>query len=456
VLKSGLSKALLSALIGLLFVVSPAFAKGRYSHYALGDLAAATPSPVSGGLLLMGGGDRNHDAMRWFFGKAGNGHIVILRASLGPGDRRGVLTTRYRRHRSLTETFVFHGSRRPADGPERSSTGLKQCRRHLHRGRRPGALRALLAAAPRWSDILNAHVAAGKPLAGTSAGLAIHGEQLYGAMADGSIKSPEALADPVRRRPTRSRATFLHLVAAQGRRHRHAFQGARPPRAPVRLPRQGAGRPPRRPACRCSASASMKAPRSRSSPTAARASMRPRPTAARGSSTAAALRGLAHRRPARTRRASSVDGRRPRLGRSTCPRAQVDEPHLHARNYAARGGEISRGAALVARHPRRRRGHRARGAHARKGDAAYRAGLDAALQRGRRGPRQGRRGARRRRRRGARARGQSAVQRRPRRGVHRRGPATSSTPPSWTAGRSRPARSRASRARATRSISRAP
>jgi beta-aspartyl-peptidase (threonine type) len=47
------------------------------------------------------------------------------------------------------------------------------------------------------AEILNAHVAAGKPLAGTSAGLAMLGEKLYGAMDDGSLTSPEALSDPM-------------------------------------------------------------------------------------------------------------------------------------------------------------------------------------------------------------------------------------------------------------------
>jgi beta-aspartyl-peptidase (threonine type) len=60
----------------------PALAKAQgYRHYQIGTLTSATPDPVSGGLLLMGGGDRNHDAMHWFFAKAGHGHIVILRAS---------------------------------------------------------------------------------------------------------------------------------------------------------------------------------------------------------------------------------------------------------------------------------------------------------------------------------------------------------------------------------------
>ena len=36
----------------------------------------------------MGGGDRNFDAMRWFMQRAGNGHIVVLRASQGSGSAR--------------------------------------------------------------------------------------------------------------------------------------------------------------------------------------------------------------------------------------------------------------------------------------------------------------------------------------------------------------------------------
>ena len=78
-----------------------------YEHYVFGKLNTPTPGPVSGGLLLMGGGDRNIDAMKWFFGKAGNGHIVVLSASYGKEigqeffhDIGGIQST---------EIFVFHG-----------------------------------------------------------------------------------------------------------------------------------------------------------------------------------------------------------------------------------------------------------------------------------------------------------------------------------------------------------
>ncbi|MFD0848766.1 isoaspartyl peptidase/L-asparaginase [Sphingosinicella xenopeptidilytica] len=204
-----MSKGLLSALIGLFFVVSPAFAKGRYSHYVLGDLTAATPSPVSGGLLLMGGGDRNHDSMRWFFGKAGHGHIVILRASLGPEigkefyNELGGITS--------AETFVFKDRAAAAD-PKILASLKRADGIFIAGGDQSRYVRYWKGT--EVEDILNAHVAAGKPLAGTSAGLAILGEQLYSA-AVGSIKSHEALADPFGAANTIER-DFLDLSLLKG------------------------------------------------------------------------------------------------------------------------------------------------------------------------------------------------------------------------------------------------
>lgn len=208
-LRSGLSKALFSALIGLLFVVSPAFAKGRYSHYVLGDLKAATPSPVSGGLLLMGGGDRNHDSMRWFFGKAGNGHIVILRASMGPEigkefyNELGGITS--------AETFVFKDRAAAAD-PKILASLKRADGIFIAGGDQSRYVRYWRGTAV--ADILNAHVAAGKPLAGTSAGLAMLGERLYSAEV-GSIKSDEALADPFGAANT-IEGDFLNLSLLKG------------------------------------------------------------------------------------------------------------------------------------------------------------------------------------------------------------------------------------------------
>ena len=181
------------ALIGL--SLAPAVAQKAkvepYEHFVFGKLNSSTPGPVSGGLLLLGGGDRNIDSMKWFFGKAGRGHIVVISASYGKeigeeffNDIGGIQST---------EIFVFHDRSQSTD------------RKILDRLRKADGIFIAGGDQARYvrywrgtpvEDILNAHVAAGKPLAGTSAGLAIMGEKLYGAMDDGSIRSPEALADP--------------------------------------------------------------------------------------------------------------------------------------------------------------------------------------------------------------------------------------------------------------------
>ncbi len=70
----------LCAMLLWLSVAGSAVAKD-YRRYFVGDRAVPTPGQVAPGLLLAGGGDRNLDAVRWFLGKAGNGHIVVLSAS---------------------------------------------------------------------------------------------------------------------------------------------------------------------------------------------------------------------------------------------------------------------------------------------------------------------------------------------------------------------------------------
>ena len=189
---------------------SRALAAPGLQHFTIGDPSAPTPGKVSGGLLLLGGGDRDGEAMRWFFAKAGNGHIVVLRASYGGEigqefyDERGGVRS--------VETWVF-GDRAAATDPEMLASLRRADGIFIAGGDQSRYVRfwkgTPVAAA------LDAHVAAGKPLAGTSAGLAMLGEQLYGAMDGGSLKSDEALADPFGPANTIER-DFLHLPLLKG------------------------------------------------------------------------------------------------------------------------------------------------------------------------------------------------------------------------------------------------
>ena len=201
--------ALIVSLLLLVTFVSSATA-ADYRHFMIGDRDAPTPGPVSSGLLLMGGGDRNVDVMRWFMKKAGNGHLVVLRASQGNelGEEfyqevGGILSV---------ETFVFK-NRTPSNDPKILASLARADGIFIAGGDQARYVRY-------WkgtpvAEALDAHVRAGKPIGGTSAGLAILGEYLYGAMDDGSLRSPEALADPLGPANT-IEADFLHIERLKG------------------------------------------------------------------------------------------------------------------------------------------------------------------------------------------------------------------------------------------------
>ena len=209
-----ISRFLSAVIAALSLMVSPASASAakeqRTEHYVYGKLNTPTPGPVSGGLLLMGGGDRNIDSMKWFFAKSGNGHIVVLSASYGKeigeeffNDVGGIQSV---------EIFVMHARSQSDD------------RKILDRLRKADGIFIAGGDQSRYvrywrgtqiAAILDAHVAAGKPLSGTSAGLAMLGEKLYGAMDDGSLKSPEALADPMGPANT-IEGDFLNIALLKG------------------------------------------------------------------------------------------------------------------------------------------------------------------------------------------------------------------------------------------------
>ncbi|HEY9540973.1 MAG TPA: cyanophycinase [Luteimonas sp.] len=162
-----------------------------YRYYAIGDLDAARPGPVEPGLLLVGGGQWPLDAFRWMIARAGHGHLVVLRAS-GAAEAQDEFYTQIGGVASA-QTFVF-SDRKAASDPAvlaalEAADGI-----FIAGGDQSNYVRywkgTPLAAA------LDRHVRAGKPLGGTSAGLAILGAWAYGAMDGGSMTSEVALRDP--------------------------------------------------------------------------------------------------------------------------------------------------------------------------------------------------------------------------------------------------------------------
>ncbi|WP_408951313.1 cyanophycinase [Lysobacter sp. Hz 25] len=165
--------------------------RNGYRYYAIGDLAAPRPAPTRAGAMLVGGGDWPYPAFRWMIERAGHGRIVILRAS-GSTEAQEEF---FRDIGGITaaQTLVFE-DRRAASDPQvleivRQADGI-----FLAGGDQSNYVRY-------WkgtplSRALDAHVRAGKPIGGTSAGLAILGAHAYGAMDGGSLTSKDALRDP--------------------------------------------------------------------------------------------------------------------------------------------------------------------------------------------------------------------------------------------------------------------
>ncbi|MGO1070947.1 cyanophycinase [Lysobacter sp. CA199] len=180
-----------------------------YRYYQIGDVSAPRPAPTQAGLMLVGGGEWPREAFAWMIQRAGNGRIVILRAS-GTVEAQneffhdiGGITA--------AQTLVFDDRRAASD-----SRVLEIVRRadgiFIAGGDQSNYVRY-------WKGTplaraLDAHVRAGKPIGGTSAGLAILGAYAYGAMDGGSLVSSTALADPAGPQLTLVE-DFLHMPHLQ-------------------------------------------------------------------------------------------------------------------------------------------------------------------------------------------------------------------------------------------------
>jgi cyanophycinase len=183
----------------------PAATSSAYQYYSIGDLDAATPGKIEPALMLVGGGDWPYEAFRWMIGKAGHGHIVVLRAS-------GAAEAQEEFYKEIggvasAQTFVF--SDRSAASDPRVLAAIGEADGIFIAGGDQSNYVRYWKGTP-LNAALDRHVRQGKPLGGTSAGLAILGADAYGAMDGGSLLSEVALRDPFGSEVTLV-GDFLHL-----------------------------------------------------------------------------------------------------------------------------------------------------------------------------------------------------------------------------------------------------
>jgi len=177
-------------------------AAASYTLHTTGNVADVI-TPISGGLVLAGGGSDVDSAMRWMIKRSGGGDVVVLRAS-GADGYNGYLHARLGGVDSV-QTIVF-ASKAASSDPVVLDIIAKAEAIFMAGGDQSSYL-------AYWKDtpvetVINQRAAQGVPVGGTSAGLAVLGEFVYAARF-GSATSAEVLADPYHRDLTLERAFLV-------------------------------------------------------------------------------------------------------------------------------------------------------------------------------------------------------------------------------------------------------
>jgi cyanophycinase len=196
-------------LLSLLSLTLPAEAQWKY--FRTGNAAAKVTMP-RGGYALMGGGAQQDPAFRFLCERTNGGDFLILRVNTDEKYARQV-NEEIRNLCPLNSvaTIVFDDRENSKD-PKLIQIIDQAESIFIAGGDQSNYVRF-------WQDTpvqdaLNRHIAAGKPIGGSSAGLAILGEFSFASMID-TIHSPEALADPYGNKVTISRE-FLQIPLLRG------------------------------------------------------------------------------------------------------------------------------------------------------------------------------------------------------------------------------------------------
>jgi cyanophycinase len=178
-----------------------------YKYVRIGSEQDVSTS-VNTGYALMGGGADLDEAFRFLCEKSGGGDFLILRAA--GDDSYNAYVNVLCRPNSVATLIV--PSREAANDPQ-----VADIIRHAEVVFIAGGDQARYM---NWwqhtsmQDALNAHIVAGKPIGGTSAGLAVLGEYIYSAQGDApddpDLTSAQALANPYFERVT-IRRSFLQV-----------------------------------------------------------------------------------------------------------------------------------------------------------------------------------------------------------------------------------------------------
>jgi cyanophycinase len=179
----------------------------EYKYIRTGSERDVTTKTVPG-YALMGGGSDLDEAFRFLCEKGAGGDFLILRAA-GDDDYNPYVKSLCKMNSVATLIIPSH----EAANEPRVAEIIQQAEVVFIAGGDQARYINWWQHTP-VEDALNAHIAAGKPLGGTSAGLAVMGEYIYSAQGDApddpDLRSAQALTDPYFSRVT-VRRDFLKI-----------------------------------------------------------------------------------------------------------------------------------------------------------------------------------------------------------------------------------------------------
>ncbi len=171
----------------------------EFKYIRQGNPQDIQTSPQAG-VAMMGGGEDLDDAFRWLCAKGNGGDFLILRAH-GGADYNPYVAKLC--HANSVATLILR-SRRASQDP-RAAEIISRAEVIFIAGGDQSRYVNFWKGTPVEASI-NAHTAAGKPIGGTSAGLAVLGQFAYGCLEDKpkdpDLTSREVLSDPYTKRVT--------------------------------------------------------------------------------------------------------------------------------------------------------------------------------------------------------------------------------------------------------------
>src|SRR5213593_4270570 len=190
-------------------VTLPALAAKQYSYFRVGNNNDVTTATTAG-TVLMGGSTDVDAAFQWMCDRSGNGDFLVIRAT-GTDAYNPYIQALCPNANSVATLII--PNRTTASDPFVVSTILSAEALWIAGGDQSNYINFWKGTPVQ--DQLNALIARGVPIGGTSAGMNVLTEFVYSALASQGVTSSQALADPFTRYITLDR-DFVNISTLQG------------------------------------------------------------------------------------------------------------------------------------------------------------------------------------------------------------------------------------------------